>query len=77
MATVFWDTKSILLVDDLKKGSAIIAEHCANLLDQSKQKIKEKRPDLAMKNVLFCQDNVTNHKVVKVTEEIHELNLKS
>ena len=42
MATVFWDAKSIIMLDFLPKGSTITGVYYANLLDQLRTAIREK-----------------------------------
>ena len=55
MDSVFWD--AILLSDYLEKGRTIRGECYSNLLDQLDVKIREKRPSLKKKNIIFHQDN--------------------
>ena len=73
MASVFWDAKGILLIDYLPRGQTITGQYYANLLDQLKQKIREKRPGLAKKKILFHQDNARPHTCVLAMAKIHEL----
>jgi histone-lysine N-methyltransferase SETMAR len=73
MATVFWDAKGILFVDYLAKGKTINGEYFANLLDQLRQKIREKRPGLAKKKILVHQDNAPCHKSAIAMAKIHQL----
>jgi [histone H3]-lysine36 N-dimethyltransferase SETMAR len=73
MASVFWDSHGIILVDYLEKGKTINGEYYANLLQQLSDKIKEKRPHLAKKKVLFHQDNAPAHKSAIAMAKIHEL----
>jgi len=62
MASVFWDSKGIFLIDYLPKGRTINGEYYAQLLDQLGGKIKEKGPGLQKKKILFHQDNAPTHK---------------
>lgn len=73
MATVFWDKHGVILVDYLQKGKTITGVYYAALLDQLKLKIKEKRPHLANKKVLFHQDNAPAHKSLIVMAKLYEL----
>ena len=57
MAAVYWDAKGILLVDYLQTGKTINSEYYCNLLDQFDARIREKRPVLQKKNIIFHQDN--------------------
>lgn len=74
MATVFWDHKGILLVDYLEKGRTINGPYYANLLDQLKQAILDKRPHLQKKKIFLLQDNAPVHNSVVSMSKIHELN---
>lgn len=53
MALVFWDAKGILLIDYLEKGKTINSEYYCNLLDQLDEKIREKRPGLQKKKIIY------------------------
>ena len=73
MATVFWDSHGILLIDYLEKGKTITGEYYAALLDQLNDKIKEKRQYLKKKKVLFLQDNAPVHTSTIAMAKFHEL----
>ena len=73
MASVFWDAKGILLIDYLSTGQTITGQYYANLLDQLQEKIREKRPGLAKKKVIFHQDNARPHTSVVAMAKLHEL----
>lgn len=62
MATVFWDTEGILLIDYKDKGVSITGEYYADLLRQLKTAIKEKRRGKLTKGVLLLHDNAPVHK---------------
>ena len=57
MATVFWDAKSVIILDFLIKRSTITGLYYANLLDQLRTAIHEKRRGKLSKGVLLQQDN--------------------
>jgi len=57
MATVFWDTQGVILTDILSKGSTITGAYYANLLDQPRNAIREKRRGKLSKGVLLQHDN--------------------
>ena len=61
MATVFWDTKGVIMLDFLPKRSTITGVYYANLLDQLRTAIREKRRGNLSKGVLLQQDNATVH----------------
>ncbi|KAF8782873.1 hypothetical protein HNY73_013107 [Argiope bruennichi] len=73
MATVLRDAKAIIMLVYLKEGRTINAEYYVNLLDKLHSKIKEKRPGLVKKKVLFHQENTPIHKAVIVMAKLHEL----
>ena len=61
MATVFWDAKGVILLDILPKRSTITGVYYANLLDQLRTAIREKRRGKLSKGVLLQQDNARVH----------------
>lgn len=73
LASVFWDAKGILLVDYLQTGKTINSEYYCNLLDQLDVKIREKRPGLQRKKIIFHQDNAPAHTAQKTIAKISEL----
>lgn len=76
MASVFWDAKGILLIDYLQTGKTITGEYYCSLLDQLDVKIREKRPGLQKKTILFHQDNAPAHKSVLAMAKFKELTFK-
>ena len=61
MATLFWDAKGVIMLDFLPKRSTISGVYYANLLDQLRTAIHEKRRDKLSKGVLLQQDNAGVH----------------
>ena len=61
MATVFWDAKGVIMLDFLPKRSTITGVYYANLLDQLRTAICEKRWGKLSKDVLLQQDNARVH----------------
>ena len=53
MATIFWDSHGIILIDYLQKGKTITGEYYASLLDRFDAILKEKRPHLVKKRVFM------------------------
>ena len=70
MATVFWDA----MMDFLPKRSTITEVYYANLLDQLRTAIREKRRGKLSKGVLLQQDNARVH-TCKVAMDAVERNL--
>ena len=56
MATIFWDSHDIILIDYLQKAKTITGEYYAPLLDRFDAILKEKRPHLVKKRC-FYNDN--------------------
>jgi len=73
MATVFWDSQGIILIDYLQKDKTITGAYYATLLDRLKEELKKKRPRLTCKKVLFYQDNMPSHKSTVAMAKLHEL----
>ena len=61
MATVFWDAKGVIMLDFLPKRSTITGVYYANLLDQLRTTIHERRRGKLSKGVLLQQDNARVH----------------
>ena len=53
MGTVFWDAKGIIMLNFLPKRSTTTGEYYANLLDQLRTSIREKRHGKLSKGVLL------------------------
>ena len=61
MATVFWDAQGIMMLDFLAKKCTITVAYYANLLDQLRSVIHEKRQSKLSKRILLQQDNARVH----------------
>lgn len=72
MASFFWDSKGIIMVDYLSKGQTINGAYYANLLRQLRQAIKTKRRGKLTKGVLFHHDNAPVHTAGIAMAEIHQ-----
>ena len=70
MASVFWDAKGIVFVDNLQKGKTINGEYYAKLLRELRQAIK--RPGKLTKGVLLHQDNALAHKSLVAMSAVHD-----
>ena len=62
MATIFWDSRGIILIDYLQKGKTITGEYYASLLDRFDAILKEKRPIWRKK----CFSITTMHQLTRV-----------
>ena len=61
MATVFWYAQGVIMLDFLAKKSTITVAYYANLLDQLRTVILEKRRGKLSKGILLQQDNARVH----------------
>ena len=73
MAKIFWDLHGIILIDYLQKEKTITGEYYASLLDRFDAILKEKRPHLAKKKVLFHHDNAPAHTSAIATAKLFDL----
>ena len=46
MATIFWESHGVIIIDSLQKGKYITGEYYASLIDKLKVEIADKRPHL-------------------------------
>ena len=63
-------------MDFLEKGRMIIGEYYSELINRFDEKLKETRPHLAKKKVLFHHDNVSAHPSGIIAAKLHELRYK-
>ena len=61
MATIFWNSHGIILIDYLQKGKTITVEYYVSLLERFNVILKEKRPHLAKKNAFPPQQCTSSH----------------
>ena len=73
MASVFWGAEGILLIDYLEKGKTITGEYYSKLLTRLDEEIREKRPGLQKKKIIFHQDNAPAHKSVLAMGKLRDL----
>ena len=66
MATVFWDSRSIIFTDYLEKRRTITG-HCADLLDRFDAELK-KTASFSEKKVLFHHNDALAHLSAKLVE---------
>ena len=73
MATIFWDSQGVILIDYLEKGRTITGQYYSDLLTRFDAVLKEKRPRLQRKKVLFHHDNAPAHSSRIVASKLTEL----
>ena len=76
MATVFWDSKGIILIHYKSAGTSITGEYYANVIKQLRVAIKEKRRGKLAAGVLLLHDNAPVHKSRVAQVAIHECKFK-
>jgi len=62
-----------LFVDYLENSKRVTGEYYSNLLTGLDEKIREKRPGLQKKKIIFHQDNATAHKSVFAMGKLRDL----
>ena len=72
MASIFWDSEGVLLVDYLTKGQSITGPYYANLIRQLQEKVKKKQRGKLSLGGLFHQDNAPAHKSTVALAAIHD-----
>ena len=72
MATIYWESHGIILMDYLQKGKTITGGYYASLLDLFGAILKEKRPHLA-KKVLIHHNNAPAHTSAIATAKLFDL----
>jgi histone-lysine N-methyltransferase SETMAR len=73
MASIFWDTEGIIMIDYLEKGKTVNSVYYMSLLSQLKEKLKEKRRGKLTRGVLFLQDNAPAHKSHVTMQKLGEI----
>ena len=61
MATVIWDANGVIMLGILRKKSTTNEVYYANLLDQLRTDIRERREGKLSKGILLQQDNPRGH----------------
>ena len=61
MATVFWDSKGVVLVDFLEGKKIVTGVYYVEVLRKLRAKLAEKRPGKLHREILFHHDNALAH----------------
>ena len=72
MASVFWATKGVVMLDFLWNRRTMTGVYYANLLDQLRTAIREKRRGKLSKGVLLQQDNAKVHSCKVAMEAVEQ-----
>lgn len=74
MATVFWDTEGIVLIDYLPKGQTITSEYYASLLTNDvRNALRRKRSGKLSRKPLLLQGNARPHTAKLTTTTLRDL----
>jgi len=72
MATIFWDSKGLLLIDYLPPKTTINGQYYASLLLKLRDAIKEKRQGLLTRGVWLLHDNAPIHKSMIAQQAVRD-----
>jgi len=70
MATVFWDSEGVILVDIMAKGTTINSDAYVQTLKKLYARLRRVRPNRQMKDVLLQHDNARPHTSLRTMETI-------
>ncbi|GFS21006.1 LOW QUALITY PROTEIN: histone-lysine N-methyltransferase SETMAR [Elysia marginata] len=70
MATVFWDTQGVILVDFLSRGEKVNSGFYIDTLKKFRARILRVRPDMDIGNVLILHDNARPDTGIRTKETI-------
>ncbi|GFN80431.1 histone-lysine N-methyltransferase SETMAR [Plakobranchus ocellatus] len=70
MATVFWDSHGMILLDILPKGESVNADQYCETLDRLRHAVRRKRPGLLRSGVVLQHDNATSHTAKRTKESL-------
>lgn len=73
LTTVFWDFKSILLIDFLHKRHTMNAAYYCQVLDKAKLAYRSKRRGFPIRSVLLLHDNVRPHTAALTQQKLEEM----
>ena len=62
MATIFWDSEGLLLIDYMPHKTTITGQYYADLMPKLRQAIRDKRRGKLTKGVMLLHDNAPVHK---------------
>lgn len=72
MASVFWDSEGVLMIDYLERGTTVTGVYYAELIRKLRKTIKEKRRGKLAQGVLLHHDNAPAHTSHVAMAAIHE-----
>jgi histone-lysine N-methyltransferase SETMAR len=72
MATIFWDSQGIILIDFLPRGETINAVRYCQTLNKLREAIRRKRPGRLTEGVILQHDNATPHTANITKDWLHK-----
>ena len=72
MATVFWDSKGVVLVDFLEGKKTVTGAYCVEVLRKLKAKLAEKCPEKLHHGIIFHHNNTPAHSSQIVRDVLRE-----
>ncbi|GBM43356.1 hypothetical protein AVEN_166100-1 [Araneus ventricosus] len=72
MLIVFWDAKSVILIDFITSGTIKSARYC-DILTKLKSAIRRHRAGFLIRGVLFLENNARPHSATDAKEHIRHL----
>jgi [histone H3]-lysine36 N-dimethyltransferase SETMAR len=73
LASIFWDSQGIIMIDFLRGGRTITGEYYATLMEKLRISIREKRRGKLSKGVIILHDNAPAHTSKIAVEKINAL----
>ena len=68
MATGFWDSQGVILLDILPRGESVNAVSYCETLDKLRHAVRRKRPGLLRSGLVLQHDNATPHTAKRTKE---------
>jgi len=72
MATIFWDEKSVLLVDFMERGTTITADVYCEMLTKLRRAIQNRRRGKLSSGIVLLHDNARPHTAARTKEKIRD-----
>ena len=77
MATVFWDSEKVVLVDFLEGKKTVTGAYYLEVLGKLRAKLAKKRPGKLHRGILFHHDNAPAHSSRIVRDVLREFRWES
>ena len=70
-ASIFWDSKGVIMISFLEKGRTINGLHYSNLVKQLLEEIKSKTPGMLPRGVIYDHDNAPAYRSAVAKAALH------